>query len=305
MQPTGRALRPTGCTCISTTPGTMKSHKPERKLDLTPTQVTGSALAAMSGAFFASWAGTAGTIIGAALGSVIVTVGAATYTWSLQRTRDAVRRTAAQVRQQALTANAQPQRVADGPLREPETLAPADTSAYAFLYAGPTTSSATTAATRAAPAEPSAAATTAQAVGPRRAALATAAPRQRCRDRRHAAGDHRHRSRGRQARSPPSPAMTPPAPRSAAPSAAAPAGTDDATDTATSGSSGSSDSASDDRGTETDTGSGAGRRRRRAPAARTPGPAPTRRHPSRTPAPTPAPVDPDTPSPDPEPSTAP
>ena len=69
-----------------------------RKLELSTTQITGSALAAMSGAFFASWAGTTGTIVGAAVGSVIVTVGAATYTWSLQRTRDAVKRTAAQVR---------------------------------------------------------------------------------------------------------------------------------------------------------------------------------------------------------------
>ena len=77
----------------------MKPEHRERRLELSTTQITGSALAAMSGAFFASWAGTTGTIVGAALGSVIVTVGAATYTWSLQRTRDAVRRTAAQVRQ--------------------------------------------------------------------------------------------------------------------------------------------------------------------------------------------------------------
>jgi hypothetical protein len=77
----------------------MNPEHRERKLDLSPIQITGSALAAMSGAFFASWAGTTGTIVGAAVGSVIVTVGAATYTWSLQRTRDAVKRTAAQVRQ--------------------------------------------------------------------------------------------------------------------------------------------------------------------------------------------------------------
>ena len=281
----------------------MKSHKPERKLDLTPTQVTGSALAAMSGAFFASWAGTTGTIIGAALGSVIVTVGAATYTWSLQRTRDAVRRTAAQVRQQALTANAQPQRVADGPLREPETPAPADTSAYAFLYAGPTTSSATTAATRAAPAQPSAAArprrrwdlaglpwprlllasaavtvatllgiTAIEAVAGRPVSSFTG-------------GDSTGTTLG-------------------STFGGSAAGTDDATDTATSGGSGSSDSASDDRGTETDTGSGAGdadtgTSREDAGTGTDP------EAPQPTPAPTPAPVDPDTPSPDPEPSTAP
>ncbi len=78
---------------FSTIDRLMNPEHRERKLELSTTQITGSALAAMSGAFFASWAGTTGTIVGAALGSVIVTVGAATYTWSLQRTRDAVKRT--------------------------------------------------------------------------------------------------------------------------------------------------------------------------------------------------------------------
>jgi hypothetical protein len=78
-----------------------KDEKP-RSLGLSPAQVVGSALAAMSVAFFASWAGTAGTMIGAALGSVIATVGAATYTWSLRRTSEAAKRTAALVRQRAL-----------------------------------------------------------------------------------------------------------------------------------------------------------------------------------------------------------
>jgi hypothetical protein len=59
----------------------------------------GSALAAVSAAFFASWAGTAGTLIGAALGSVFATAGSATYTWWLRRTSDVVRRTAAHVRE--------------------------------------------------------------------------------------------------------------------------------------------------------------------------------------------------------------
>ena len=61
--------------------------------------MAGSALAAISAAFFASWAGTAGTLIGAGVGSVLATVGAATYTWWLRRTSEAVRRTAAQVRE--------------------------------------------------------------------------------------------------------------------------------------------------------------------------------------------------------------
>jgi hypothetical protein len=95
-----------------------------RGLGLSPAQVTGSALAAMSGAFFASWAGTTGTLIGAAVGSVIATVGAATYTWSLRRTSAAVRRTAAQVRQAGLVTGAYPRTVSDGPLRDDEDQQP-------------------------------------------------------------------------------------------------------------------------------------------------------------------------------------
>jgi hypothetical protein len=70
-----------------------------RKLELSPAQVAGSALAAVSGAVLASWLGTTGTIVGAALGSVIATVGATAYTYSLRRTSAVVRRTAAQVRE--------------------------------------------------------------------------------------------------------------------------------------------------------------------------------------------------------------
>ncbi len=90
----------------------------DRSLGLSPAQVAGSALAAMSGAFFVSWAGTAGTLIGAAVGSVIATVGAATYTWSLRRTSDAAKRTAAVVKQRALVTGTMPRSVAQGPLRE-------------------------------------------------------------------------------------------------------------------------------------------------------------------------------------------
>lgn len=72
---------------------------PPRRLELSSTQVMGSALAAVSAAFFASWLGTAGTLIGAAVGSIVATVGSATYTWWLRRTSEAVRRTAAQVRE--------------------------------------------------------------------------------------------------------------------------------------------------------------------------------------------------------------
>lgn len=87
---------------------TQDNDKKPRPLGLSPAQVVGSALAAMSVAFFASVAGTTGTIIGAAVGSVIATVGAATYTWSLQRTSEAARRTAELVRQRALAAGTLP-----------------------------------------------------------------------------------------------------------------------------------------------------------------------------------------------------
>lgn len=97
-----------------------REDKPPTKLEISPTQVAGSALAAVSGAFFASWAGTAGTLIGVAAGSMIATVGAATYTWWLRRTRDAVRRRATQARLTALRTNAMPGTVAAGPPREGE-----------------------------------------------------------------------------------------------------------------------------------------------------------------------------------------
>jgi hypothetical protein len=78
---------------------TEENPPPPRKLELSSTQVVGSALAAVSAAFFASWLGTAGTLIGAAVGSIVATVGSATYTWWLRRTSAVVRRTAAQVRE--------------------------------------------------------------------------------------------------------------------------------------------------------------------------------------------------------------
>ena len=89
----------------------------ERKLSISTTQVIASALAAMSVAFLTSWLGTAGTIIGAFIGSVIATVGTAAYSWSLHRTSAVVKHTAAQVRQTALQTNTLPRTVAQGPMR--------------------------------------------------------------------------------------------------------------------------------------------------------------------------------------------
>jgi hypothetical protein len=53
----------------------------------------------MTGAFLASYLGTAGTVIGAAVGSLIATVGTTAYTWWLRRTSEVVKRTATQVRE--------------------------------------------------------------------------------------------------------------------------------------------------------------------------------------------------------------
>ena len=74
----------------------------------------------MSAALLASFAGTAGTIIGAAVGSVVFTVGGATYTWSLRRTSEAALRRTAQVRQRALATTIRPRTVVDGPMRTDE-----------------------------------------------------------------------------------------------------------------------------------------------------------------------------------------
>jgi len=101
----------------------MAHEKDDLMLGLSPAQVAGSALAAVSGALLASFAGTTGTIIGTAVGSVVATVGGAIYTWSLKRSSDAVRRTAAQVRQTALLTGPVPRTVAEGPLRSKDDLA--------------------------------------------------------------------------------------------------------------------------------------------------------------------------------------
>lgn len=66
----------------------MNEEKP--KVDLNVVQVVASALAAVSSAVLLSTVGVAGTLIGAAVGSVIATVAGAVYTYSLQASRDRV-----------------------------------------------------------------------------------------------------------------------------------------------------------------------------------------------------------------------
>ena len=66
--------------------------EPDR-IGLSATQLVASGLAAMSATVAASYFGVAGTMIGAALGSVVSVAGNAVYSYSLRRTRNRVRRT--------------------------------------------------------------------------------------------------------------------------------------------------------------------------------------------------------------------
>lgn len=62
-------------------------------LGLSMAQIAGSALAAVTGAVLASWLGVTGTLMGAALGSMVGTIGSATYTYSLRRGHEVIRAT--------------------------------------------------------------------------------------------------------------------------------------------------------------------------------------------------------------------
>ncbi|HEV7825410.1 MAG TPA: hypothetical protein VGP02_10915 [Mycobacteriales bacterium] len=65
----------------------------KRDPDLSPTQIVAGALAAVSSAVAASYFGVAGTLAGAALGSVVGTVGTALYKRSLAETKEKLRTT--------------------------------------------------------------------------------------------------------------------------------------------------------------------------------------------------------------------
>ena len=77
-------------TNVSTTPSPPDAPtKP--KIDLSFTQVVGGALAAMTAAFLGSRLSLAGTVVGAALASVVAAVATTLYTASLRTTREKVR----------------------------------------------------------------------------------------------------------------------------------------------------------------------------------------------------------------------
>jgi hypothetical protein len=70
------------------------SEETEKKtgLDLKPAQIAAGALAAVTAAFLGSKLNVAGTIAGAAVASVVSTIGSALYQSSIERTRASVRR---------------------------------------------------------------------------------------------------------------------------------------------------------------------------------------------------------------------
>src|SRR5690625_1389480 len=60
---------------------------------------SGSALGAVTSAVLLSTLGAAGTLIGAALGSLIITVGGSVYAYSLQRAKSGIEKTAGKVKE--------------------------------------------------------------------------------------------------------------------------------------------------------------------------------------------------------------
>jgi hypothetical protein len=72
---------------------TLPTPPPARRrwFDLSATQLVATALAATTATFAASYLGVAGTVIGAALASVLTAIGNAVYAHSLRRTRERVR----------------------------------------------------------------------------------------------------------------------------------------------------------------------------------------------------------------------
>ncbi|MFI6583926.1 hypothetical protein [Embleya sp. NPDC050493] len=68
-----------------------RAENERRRIDVNAVQVVGSALAAISSAFLLSTLGVAGTVIGAALASVVATVGSAVYVHLFRRTGEQLR----------------------------------------------------------------------------------------------------------------------------------------------------------------------------------------------------------------------
>jgi hypothetical protein len=78
-------------TTITPPPEASSDTTDRPRLQLSATQVTASALAATTATVAASYLGVAGTVIGAAVASVLTVTGNAVYSHSIQRTSDRVR----------------------------------------------------------------------------------------------------------------------------------------------------------------------------------------------------------------------
>jgi hypothetical protein len=87
------ATKPTSSKPTSSQPAEPTTNTGPDRIGLSATQLIASGLAAMSSTVVASFFGVAGTVIGAALGSVVAVIGNAVYGYSLRRTRTRVRRT--------------------------------------------------------------------------------------------------------------------------------------------------------------------------------------------------------------------
>lgn len=71
----------------------VEEHEEDKeRIQLSLAQIAASSLAALSAAVICSFFGVAGTVIGAAIASVLATIGSALYSYSLRRTRARLRR---------------------------------------------------------------------------------------------------------------------------------------------------------------------------------------------------------------------
>lgn len=68
--------------------GDQPEKQSEKKTHVSPAQVGGAALASVTAAFLGSRLGVAGTVVGAGLTSVIITIGGALYQRSIEKTRE-------------------------------------------------------------------------------------------------------------------------------------------------------------------------------------------------------------------------
>lgn len=97
MSDTKTEYRTRDLTTTDVKPSNASNHtqppEPEPKpklIDLSATQLTGGALAAMTSAVIGARLGVAGTVLGAAVGSIVAGIAGTLYTTSLQRTKDRI-----------------------------------------------------------------------------------------------------------------------------------------------------------------------------------------------------------------------